>query len=186
MISREILGDSNRTAALVGWSVAIVLGLGSTARAGDGEPPPQPPRSLPDSSDHDGDKLLIGPVAGAVLIEGTWDSAVGGELSLVRIREHRSLAAMGFGFGYARYAGRDGGRLWLEAVAGTRRLGGFLVGASVGPAVELGAVQHPRLGGTASVWAFVGVIPYVRAGVLDEAGSYVEIGLALELPVWRF
>lgn len=186
LISREIVGNPSRYRTLVGWSVAIVLGLAGTAVAGDGEPPPQAPRKLPAHADRDGDKLFLGPVGGAISIEGTWDSAVGGELLWLRIRERRSVAAAGVGFGYASYAARDGGRLWLEAVAGTRRMGGWLIGATAGPALELGDVQHPRAGATASVWAFVGVIPYVRAGVLDEAGGFVELGLALELPVWRF
>jgi len=163
----------------------MILG-GGIAQAGDGEPPPQTPRALPASDDLDGDKLFLGPVGGAVHIEGTWDSAVGGELTWLRIRERRLVSAAGVGFGYARYAARDGGRLWLEGVVGTRRLGGFLVGATAGPAMELGDVQHARVGATASAWVFVGVIPYVRAGVFDEAGGYLELGLALELPVWRF
>lgn len=170
----------------MGWSVAIVLGLAGPVQGGDNEPPPQTPRSLPSTADLDGDKLFLGPAGGALSIEGAWDSAVGGELAWMRIRERRSLAAIGAGLGYAKYAVRDGGRLWIEAIAGTRRLGGWLVGVSAGPAVELGSVQHPRPGATASVWMFAGVIPYVRGGLLDEAGGYVEIGLALELPVWRF
>lgn len=165
--------------------MTMFLGAG-IARAGDGEPPPQGSPVLPSSDDLDGDKLFLGPVGGAIAIEGAWDSAVGGELVWLRIRERRAIAAAGAGFGYVKYAARDGGRMWLEGVVGTRRLGGFLVGATVGPAMELGAVQHPRIGATASAWVFVGVIPYVRAGVFDEAGSYVELGLALELPVWRF
>jgi hypothetical protein len=76
--------------------------------------------------------------------------------------------------------------MWLEGLAGTRRVPGHvLVGVTAGPAVELSALEHPRTGVTGSAWAFFGVTTYVRGGWFAEAGGFVEVGLAIELPVLR-
>ena len=153
----------------------------------DDVPPPQPTPDLHYTGDLDDDYVILGPVGGAVRIEGAWDSAFGGEVGWLRLRERRALSMFGAAVGAVRYAARDGGRVWSEAMVGTRRApGGFLIGLAAGPAVELGTVQHPRIGFTSSVWVFAGVVPYVRAGVFDESGTWVELGLALELPVWRY
>ncbi len=77
-------------------------------------------------------------------------------------------------------------RVALAEFVGTRRLGGVLAGLTTGPVIELGNQERPRLGGTASLWVFAGIVPYVRVGILDEAGTYAEVGFALELPVWRW
>jgi hypothetical protein len=156
------------------------------ARADDGEPPVQHPRALPSTADLDDDYLWLGPIGAAVEIEGVWDSAFGAEIAVVRVRERRGLTAAGLALGATRYSKRDGGRIWFEGLAGTRRLPGHaLLGVTAGPAVELGTLEHPRMGFTGSVWAFVGVTPYVRAGWFVEAGSFVELGLTIALPVLR-
>ncbi len=156
------------------------------AAAGDGEPPVQREPAPRSTADLDGHYLMLGPVGGAVRIEEAWDSAFGVSLTWLAVAEQRPVAAWGIGAGGARYAERDGGRVWLEGVAGTRRLGGWLVGASAGAVVELSELQHPRAGITGAVWAFLGVTPFVRAGFVDEAGGFVEIGASLPLPAWRF
>jgi hypothetical protein len=164
----------------------VLLTLAGTTRADDGEPPPQVPHRLRTTDNLDADRLFLGPVGGAIAIDGAWDGAVGAELAWLRIREHQALAAAGVAFGGARYAARDGGQLWLEGLVGTRRVTGLLIGVTAGPALELGALEHPRLGATASAWLFAGISPFVRIGAIDGAGAFVELGLALELPVWRF
>ena len=60
-----------------------------------------------------------------------------------------------------------------------------MVGVSVGPIVELSELAHPRLGGSVGLWAFVGVTPFARVGIVDELGGFVEIGLHIALPVIR-
>jgi hypothetical protein len=70
-------------------------------------------------------------------------------------------------------------------VAGTRRLGGRMLGISLGPALELGASRHPRPGAAVTLWWFTGVTPYVRAGALRDTGGFIELGVALALPAWR-
>jgi hypothetical protein len=166
--------------------IVLMVAATTSARADDGDPPVEPPRALPYSGDLDGDRLLLGPVGAAVRIEAEWDTAFGASIGWLRLRERRVLSAFGAAIGGARYSTRDGGRVWLEGVAGTRRLGGVLIGVSGGAVVELGEVQHPRGGVTGSAWLFAGVVPYVRAGWLDEAGGFVEVGLAIALPVRRW
>ena len=46
--------------------------------------------------------------------------------------------------------------------------------------------HHPRLGGAVAIWGFLGVVPVVRVGVLDEAGAFVEVGASLSLPAIRW
>jgi hypothetical protein len=166
--------------------IVLMVAATTSARADDGDPPVEPPRALPYSGDLDGDRLLLGPVGAAVRIEAEWDTAFGASLGWLRLRERRALSAFGLAFGGARYSARDGGRVSLEGIAGTRRLGGVLLGATFGGIVELGDVQHPRGGVTGSAWVFAGVAPYVRGGWLDEAGGFVEVGLAIALPVRRW
>jgi hypothetical protein len=166
--------------------IVLMVAATTSARADDGDPPVEPPRALPYSGDLDGDRLLLGPVGAAVRIEAEWDTAFGATIGWLRLRERRALSAFGLAFGGARYSARDGGRLSLEGIFGTRRLGGVLIGATFGGVVELGDVQHPRGGVTGSAWVFAGVVPYVRAGWLDEADGFVEVGLAIALPVRRW
>lgn len=163
-----------------------VLGLAAPARADDGVPPPQPEPALAYTGDLDGHYLHLGALGGAVRIEASWDGAFGGQLAWLRIRERRALSAIGVAVSGSRYSERDGGRAWIEAIAGTRRLGDVLIGVSVGPAVELSAIEHPRAGVTGAAWVFAGVVPYVRGGTFQEAGAFVEVGLAITLPVWRW
>jgi hypothetical protein len=164
----------------------MLLAIPALGLADDGEPPAQHPHALRSTADLDDEYLWLGPVGGAVSIDGTWDSAFGAELAAVRVRERRVLSAAGIAMGATRYSKRDGGRVWIEGLAGTRRLPGrALLGVTAGPAVELGTLEHPRMGFTGSVWGFFGVTPYVRGGWFAEAGAFVEIGLAIELPVLR-
>jgi hypothetical protein len=172
---------------VIAWFVIAMLT--AAPAAADDAVPAQPDPALRYTGDLDGEYVFLGPLGGAVNIEDAWDSAFGGQLAIVRVRERRALSAAGLLFAANRYAERDGGRVWMEGLVGTRAIPGLgrtLVGLSVGPALELGTVQHPRAGVTGAAWVFAGVIPYLRAGTFDEAGSYVELGLALALPVGRW
>ena len=138
------------------------------------------------TADLDARYLTGGPVGGAIHVEGAWVSGVGLEASFVDIHEHAFPAAIGAAAGGVAYAGRDGGRLWLEAEVAVKRPLPVAVGLGAGPAVEVDAVRPPRWGGEATLWVFAGVVPYVRAGWLQETGTFGELGLMIKLPVARF
>ncbi|MEZ4400534.1 MAG: hypothetical protein R3B06_10975 [Kofleriaceae bacterium] len=144
---------------------------------------PAPTRS---SADLDGIQLWLGPGGLATRVEGRWESTWGGTVGVVRVSEHRTLATVGGWFGAAHYASRDGGRLWLEATLGTRAVGGYLLGVAAGPTVELGVAHHPRGGGAVALWGFAGIQPVVRVGWLDGPGAFVEVGVSLAVPAWRW
>ncbi|MBA3456978.1 MAG: hypothetical protein H0T42_28065 [Deltaproteobacteria bacterium] len=154
------------------------------------DPPPRSasprvgPDSLPPSWDLDGIYLWLGPTVAASRIEASWDSTVGGHAAVLRVRERQALGVIGGAFGATMWTERDGGRLWLDAMIGTR-IAGRMIGASAGPILELGDLAHPRIGGSVGVWTFVGVTPFARVGVVTELGAFGEIGLHLALPVLR-
>jgi hypothetical protein len=136
------------------------------------------------SWDLDGYYLWLGPIGAASVVESDWDSTFGGDLAVVRIREREPLSAIGMTAGASLWTERGGGRVWLDALVGTR-LGSRIYGASIGPLFELSDVQHPRLGGSVGVWAFFGVTPFVRVGTVDELGPFVDVGVHIALPVYR-
>jgi hypothetical protein len=150
------------------------------------DPPARTPLVAPTlapSWDLDGLYLWIGPSGAASRIEADWDSTIGADISVIRVREHEALGAVGASFGASRWTVRGGGRLWLDGIAGTRL--GRMVGLSAGPILELSELSHPRYGGSVGIWGFVGVTPYVRVGAISELGGFVELGLHIALPVMR-
>lgn len=147
-------------------------------------PPVVGPSRMPPAASLDGLHVWLGPVGAASHVEGAWDSTFGADLSIVRVREGSRLGAIGVTGGASRWTARGGGRIWLDGVAGTR-LGGRLYGASIGPIVELAELAHPRLGGSVGLWAFFGVTPFARVGVIEDLGAFAEVGLHLALPVFR-
>lgn len=153
----------------------------------DPDPPPRRPAAPaiehPPSWDLDGIYIWLGPLAAASRVAGSWDSTVGADLSVVRVREREPLGAIGVSVGASRWTERGGGRLWLDALAGTRL--GRMVGVSVGPLLELSELAHPRPGASAGLWAFLGVTPFVRVGAVHELGGFVEVGVHIALPVIR-
>ena len=169
--------------ALGAVTLALVLLRIPGVAAAETTPAPAPLRA---ASDLDGLYLWVGPTGAATRIEGGWDSIFGGGVQVLRVREGAWLGAVGAWIGGGHYAERDGGRVWVEGVVGTRRLLGQMIGVSVGPVVELGDLRHPRVGVQGSIWCFAGVVPYAKAGVLEASGSYVELGLSLSLPALRF
>lgn len=135
------------------------------------------------SWDLDGLYLWLGPTTAASRIDADWDSTIGADATLIRVRERDALGAIGATLGASRWTVRGGGRIWLDGLVGTRI--GRMVGLSAGPIVELSELAHPRLGGSLGLWAFVGVTPFVRAGMVNELGGFLEIGVHIALPVLR-
>jgi hypothetical protein len=152
----------------------------------DPDPPTrgvQEPVVHPPSWDLDGLYLWIGPLGAATRVESMWDSTIGADVSVVRVREGELLGTVGATLGGSRWTERGGGRIWLDAVVGTRL--GRMVGLTAGPILELDELSHPRWGASAGVWAFLGVTPFLRAGSVQNLGGFVEIGLHIALPVIR-
>lgn len=142
------------------------------------------PASFTPSWDLDGFYLWLGPSGAASHIDATWDSTIGADLAFVRVREHAPLGVIGAALGGSRWTERGGGRIWLDALAGTRVLG-RMVGVSAGPILELSDLAHPRVGVSGGLWLFAGITPFVRAGTVHELGTFGEIGIHVALPVYR-
>jgi hypothetical protein len=144
------------------------------------------PGQLRPSWNLDGLYLWLGPTGAASYVATTWDSTFGADATIVRVREANVLAVLGGTFGASRWTERGGGRVWVDAVAGTRIGASRMLGASVGPIVELSDLAHPRYGASAGVWAFVGVTPFARIGTVEKLGTFAEIGVHITLPVLRW
>jgi hypothetical protein len=147
-------------------------------------PPALPPAHFAPTWDLDGFYLWLGPSGAASYVASQWDTTFGADLSLLRVREHAGVGAIGASLGAARWTERGGGRIWLDGVLGTE-LGGHMVGVSAGPILELSDLAHPRGGGSVGIWGFVGVTPYARIGEVDGLGTFVELGVHIALPVFR-
>ena len=160
----------------------------SVAVSPDPVPRTAPATAGPDrfrpSWDLDGTYLWLGPVGAASMADDDWDSTFGGDLVVVRIRERAALSAIGVDAGAALWSERPGGRIWLDAIAGSR-LGSRIYGVSAGPILELADRQHPRYGASIGLWGFFGITPFARVGVVEELGAFVDVGVHIALPVFR-
>jgi hypothetical protein len=134
------------------------------------------------TSDLDGTYLTIGPVAGGLVIQDSWNSAVGAELSLVRLREQRVPALYGVALGAVVFDDRPGTRAWAEAELAVDRFP-VKFGVSGGLAVEFDRTLPPHFGAQATLWVFAGIVPYVRIGALEESGGFFEAGVMIKVPV---
>jgi len=132
----------------------------------------------------DGLYLWLGVSGTGSHLESEWDSTFGADAAVIRVRERDAIGAIGATFGASRWTVRDGGRIWLDALIGTRVLG-RMVGVSAGPIVELSALSHPRVGGSVGVWSFVGLTPFARVGTVRDLGWFGEVGVHIALPVFR-
>ena len=147
-------------------------------------PPVVVPRaSLAPSWDLDGTYLWLGPIGAASFLD-KWDSTVGAEAAVVVVRERAALGLAGVNVGASRWTERGGGRVWIDGIFGTRLLG-RMMGASIGPMVELSNVVHPKLGASIGVWGFVGITPFARVGAVTDLGMFAELGVHIALPVVR-
>lgn len=142
-----------------------------------------PPAGQAESPSH---FLALTVLGSAVRAEGEWDSGFGGEIAVGALRDQAALAAWAAGIDFVAYSERSGGRITLEGALGTRWPAGVLVGVSGGPVIELDDFRRPRAGGQLSLWIFAGVVPYVRAGTVENSGFFVDLGLRIPLPVWRW
>ncbi len=145
-----------------------------------------------ETDDLDGFYITLGPVMNAVRASGVWDASFGGEALLMRVRERAALSAAGIGLGAARYAragdrgvDRGSGRVWADFHLATRPLGGPVVGIGIGAAADIDPVIAPRWGAQLTIWAFVGVIPFVRIGTIQKNGAYIDFGIKVALPAVR-
>ena len=129
--------------------------------------------------------MWLGITGAATRDEAGWDSVFGLEAAVLRVRERSRLAVLGVGLGGARLAETERWRLALDALVGTR-IGRAVVGLAVGPTLDLDRRAHPELGATVMAWAFVGVTPYARVGVLGDGTRFVDLGVQLSLPIARF
>jgi hypothetical protein len=143
-----------------------------------------PPATFRPSWDLDGTYLWLGPVGAASFVDARWDSTFGGEAAVVVVRERAPLGLVGVNLGASRWTERGGGRLWLDGLAGTRLLG-RMMGASLGPILELSDLAHPRLGASIGVWGFAGITPFARVGAVSHLGMFAELGIHIALPVLR-
>jgi hypothetical protein len=135
------------------------------------------------SWDLDGTYLWLGPIGAASYLD-RWDSTFGGEAAIVRVREHAALGLAGVNLGASHWTARGGGRVWIDGLVGTHLLG-RMMGASLGPIIELSDVVHPKLGASIGVWGFVGITPFARVGAVTDLGMFAELGVHIALPVLR-
>jgi hypothetical protein len=141
------------------------------------------PATHPPSWDLDGTYLWLGPI-GAASYLGRWDSTFGGEAAIVRVRERAALGLAGVNLGASHWTARGGGRVWIDGLVGTHLLG-RMMGASLGPIVEVSDVVHPKLGASIGIWGFIGITPFARVGAVTDLGMFAELGVHIALPVLR-
>lgn len=187
---------------LLSQAVQIMICVCSSGRLSEGNPlgpldlvPTEtaldaPPRTnapnlvFRESSNLDGTYLWLGPSGVAGYIESQWDTAFGVDASLVRVREHEVISALGFSVGASRWTEHSGGRFWVDAMFGTPILE-HTIGLSVGPIMEVADLSHPLVGGSVGIWAFLGVTPFARVGTLQSLGTFAEFGIHIALPALR-
>jgi hypothetical protein len=143
-----------------------------------------PPATFRPGWELDGTYLWLGPLGAASYREARWDSTFGGEAALIVVREHEPLGVIGIDLGASRWTSHDGGRVWVDGVIGSQLLG-RMIGASLGPILELSEISHPRLGGSIGIWGFAGITPFARVGAVGGTGMFAELGIHIALPVVR-
>jgi hypothetical protein len=182
----QVLGRLAAAAVLVAHAIAAA----DPGTAISPDPPPAPRQvvsgraNFSPSWDLDGVYLWLGPVGAASYARSRWDSTFGGEAALVAIRERDPVGLLGGNLGASRWTARGGGRVWVDGLVGTRVFG-HMMGASLGPILELSPLSHPRIGGSIGVWGFAGIAPFARIGAVSELGMFAELGVHIALPVLR-
>lgn len=165
---------------------------GAAADPGTMTPDPPPRKTIPrvgpagfsPSWNLDGLYLWVGPSGAGSHVDGDWDSTFGADVAVMRVRERATVGAIGGSFGASKWTVRDGGRIWIDALVGTRVLG-RMMGLSAGPIVELAELAHPTLGGSVGAWVFLGITPFARVGTIQDLGVFGEVGVHIALPVRR-
>ncbi len=141
---------------------------------------------LANTDDLDGWYLWLGPRVGA-LYRQQWDSNVGADLALLRVREHQGLAAYGVRFAATIPTATERTRFAFGAVVGTRRLANTMIGVTADATLELDPFARPAPGVSLGVWAHTGVVPFVAVGWTGgrQSSVTVEAGITIALPVMR-
>jgi hypothetical protein len=166
---------------LTSWASADPAPIEPDAPARSG-PVVVPPGTFRPSWDLDGLYLWLGPVGAASHVDSKWDSTFGAEAVVVVVHEAAALGLYGVDLGASRWTARGGGRIWLDGVVGTR-WSGRMIGASLGPMVELSDLERPKLGASIGVWGYAGIAPFVRVGAVSDLGMFAELGVHIALPV---
>jgi hypothetical protein len=135
--------------------------------------------SQPAASTH----LALGPQAAALLVDEEWDSEIGVELHLTRLRESRVLSVVGAGFGVASFSRGDILQLTLDFYIGTRVVADVPVGVSVGPLLKAFEHGRPHVGGRTTIWVYHGVMPYLSASWLSGPNSPAQPGLEIGVKI---
>lgn len=143
-----------------------------------------PAPSLPSTANLDGFYVWLGPVGAASHVAGQWDSTFGAEAAVVVVHEDAPIGTAGITAGASRWSERGGGRVWVDGLVGTH-IFGHMLGASLGPIVELADLAHPRFGGSVGVWGFAGITPFARVGSVQDLGMFAEVGIHIALPAIR-
>lgn len=169
----------------------IVISM-SLARNASADPEQTPVQGTVATDDLDGLYLALGPVASVMHSGSAYDGSFGGEISLVRVRERAIVRATGLNIGAVRYAqvgarglGRGYGRMWADLEGAVGRPRGLVAGLALGITAEVDPIEEPRWGAQATIWTFVGVIPFVRVGSVQKNGTYIDFGIKVALPVLR-
>jgi hypothetical protein len=144
------------------------------------------PLRLANSDDLDGWYLWLGPRVGAIYRQ-QWDSNVGADLALLRVREHQAIAAYGVRFAATIPTTTERTRFALGAVVGTRRLANAMMGVTVDATLELDPFARPAPGLNVGLWAHTGIVPFVAVGWTGglESSVTLEAGITIALPVMR-
>jgi hypothetical protein len=151
-----------------------VCALGSVAAADS---------KLPSTANLDGGYLYLGPRLGAIHRAGSWDSNVGVDVAVVRVREKQPLAALGVVLSANELPSQKRTRFAMDAIAGTRRGVGFLVGIRAGLVIDYTSVAGATVGANIGIWGHAGVAPFVNVGW--TGGFTFEAGISIPLPLWR-
>ena len=131
--------------------------------------------------------VAVAAVAGADRVAGTWDEGFGGEVGVGHLtRAGEAGTSWVVSVGALAFATRTGGRAWTEVAVARRPLGDVLIGVGLGPAIELDRQRKPRLGAEATLWAYTGIVPYLRVGTVEREGAFAEAGLRIALPAARW
>ncbi len=127
--------------------------------------------------------LALGPTVAGIHQEEGWDSQVGGELHLVRLRPS-TLHATGLALGALTFSSSKTVRLHLDGYIGIRVSSDLTLGASLGPIVDVNPNQRARFGARASLWGHAGIAPYVSIARTWGATSpeQTEVGLGIRIP----
>jgi hypothetical protein len=176
---------ATKSRCLVAFFVYLIIflsgGIVTSARA-DGV--------LPSTASLDGGYLLLGPsIAGHYGSHSQqWDSDVGLSIAAIALRERETVALRGIAISATRLTKLDVSKIRLAGLLGTRRGVDRLFGLEISGTIEIADVGPTAVGGHVGLWLFAGVTPFIRAGVAHTTlynDLSVELGLAIELPIWR-